>query len=85
VLEFLRTTRGRIVAALLASLVVVALAVLLKYPFAILPALLAAVWVPVYVQREPVSPPARRLMLVLAGGLAALAGLGVFVFILVER
>jgi hypothetical protein len=67
------------------SLIVVALAVLLKYPLPILPALLAAVWVPVYAQREPVSPRARRLMLVLAGGLAALAGLGVFFFVLVQR
>ncbi len=67
------------------SLVVVALAVLLKFPLAILPALLAAAWVPVYVQRQPVAPPAVRLMLVLAGGLAVLAGLGVFVFVLAER
>jgi hypothetical protein len=67
------------------SLIVVALAVLLKYPLPILPALLAAVWVPVYVQREPMAPPAMRLILVLAGGLAVLAGLGVFVFVLVER
>ena len=81
-LEFLGTTRGRIGAAFLTSLVVVALAVLLKYPLPILPALLVAVWVPVYAQREPISPPARRLMLVLAGGLAVLAGLGVLVFVL---
>jgi hypothetical protein len=85
VLEFLRTTRGRIGAALLTSLVVVALAVLLKHPLPILPALLVAVWVPVYAPQVPDTPLARRLLLVSAGGLAVLAGLGVFVFVLVER
>jgi hypothetical protein len=84
VLEFLRTTRGRIGASLFMSLIVVALAVLLKYPLPILPGLLAAAWVPVYVQRD-IAPPAMRLKLVLAGVLAVLAGLGVFFFVLVQR
>ncbi len=84
-LQFLRTTRGRFGAALLTSLVVVALAVLLKHPLPILPALLAAVWVPVYAPQTSDTPLARRLLLVSAGGLAVLAGVGVFVFVLVQR
>ena len=83
-LEFLSTTRGRVGVALLMSLVVVALAVLLEFPLPILPAILAAVWISVFASREPVSPPAKRLMLVLAGGLAMLAGLGVLAFVLVQ-
>lgn len=83
-LEFLATARGRIAFSLLMSLVVAVLAVLLKYPLPILPALLVAVWVPVYAAREPVSPLVVRLLLVSAGGLAVLAGLGVFVFVLAQ-
>lgn len=82
-LELLRTTRFRVGAAVLTSLVVVVLAVLLEYPLPILPALLAAVWVPVFSPREPVSPLGLRLMLVFVGVLAMLAGLGLFVFVLV--
>jgi len=82
-LSFLTTTRGRVGVALLTSLVVVALAlVVFTDALPILPAALVAVWVPVFTPREPVSPPARRLMLVLTGGLAVLAGVGVFVFVL---
>jgi hypothetical protein len=84
-LEFLRTTTGRITAALLTSLVVVVLAVLFKYPLPILPALLVAVWVPVYAPQTAVTPLARRLLLACAGGLTAFAGVGVLVFVLVER
>ena len=50
----------------------------------ILPGVLAAVWISVVASREPVSPPAKRLMLVLVGGLVALAGLGVLAFALVQ-
>ncbi len=83
--SFLTTTRGRVGVALLTSLVVVALAaVVLTDALPILPAALVAVWVPVFAPREPVSPPAKRLMLVLAGGLAMLAGLGVLAFVLVQ-
>jgi hypothetical protein len=71
-------------AALFTSLVVVALAVLLKFPLPILPALLVAVWVPVYAPREPVSPLATRLLLVSAGGLVVLAGVGMLVFVLAQ-
>jgi hypothetical protein len=84
VLDFLRTTRGRVGAALLTSLVVVAFAVLLEFPLPILPAALVAVWICVFAPREPVSPPAKRLTLVLAGGLVMLAGLGVLAFVLVQ-
>jgi hypothetical protein len=69
----------------LTSLVVVALAVLLKYPLPILPALLVAVWVPVYAAQAPGTPLSRRSLLVSPGGLALLAGVGVLVFVLVER
>ncbi len=84
-LEVLTSTRGRVGAALLTSLVVVALALtFFKDALPIVPAGLVAVWVPVFAPREPVSPPAKRLMLVLTGVLTALAGLGVLVFVLVE-
>jgi hypothetical protein len=42
------------------------------------------VWISVFASREPVSPPAKRLMLVLVGGLVMLAGLGVLAFVLVQ-
>jgi len=84
VLEFLRTTRGRVGVALLASLVVVALAVLFEFPLPILPAILVPVWISVFAAREPVSPPAKRLTVVLAGGLVMLAGLGLLAFVLVQ-
>jgi hypothetical protein len=71
-------------AALLTSLVVVALAILLEFPLPIVPALLVAVWVPVYAPREPVSPLKTRLLLVSAGGLVVLAGVGMLVFVLVQ-
>ena len=83
-LEFLSTTRGRVGVALLMSLGVVALALVLTDALLILPLLLVPVWVSVFAPREPVSPPAKRLMLVLAGGLAMLAGLGVLAFVLVQ-
>jgi ABC-type phosphate transport system permease subunit len=85
VLEYLRTTRGRIGSALLASLVLVALAVVMKFPLAIVPALLVPVWVSAFAGREADSHVAERWLLVLTGGLALLAGLGVLVFVLVER
>ena len=81
--QFLMTTRGRAGAALLTSLVVVALALFVfTDALPILPAALVAAWVPVFTPREPVSPPARRLMLVLTGVLGVLAGVGVLVFVL---
>jgi hypothetical protein len=81
--SFLPTTRGRVGAALLTSLVVVALALFVfTDAIPILPAALVAVWIPVFTPREPVSPPARRLMLVLTGVLGVLAGLGVLAFVL---
>jgi len=83
-LEFLRTTRGRVGLALLMSLGVVALALVFTDALPILPAGLVAVWVAVFASREPVSPPGRRLILVLTGGLAMLAGLGVLAFFLVQ-
>ena len=83
-LEFLSTTRGRVGVALLMSLGVVALALVLTDALLILPLLLVPVWVSVFAPREPVSPPAKRLMLVLAGGLTMLAGLGVLAFVLVQ-
>ena len=84
-LEFLRTTRGRAGVALLMSLGLVALVLIpFREALPILPALVATVWVSVFASREPVSPPAKRLMLVLAGGLAMLAGLGVLAFVLVQ-
>jgi len=83
--EYLRTTRGRVWFALLISLVTVALA-LIRYreTLPILPALLVAVWVSVFATREPLSPPAKRLMLVLTGVLGVFAGLGVLAFVLVQ-
>lgn len=84
-LEFLRTTRGRVGAAVVTSLVIV---VLVLFPFRealpILPVLLVSVWVTVFTPQEPVSPPAKRLMLVLTGVLGVFAGLGVLAFILVQ-
>jgi hypothetical protein len=82
--SFLRTTRGRVAAALLTSLAVVALALVFTDALPILPAGLIAVWVPVFAPREPVSPPAKRLMLVLTGVLTALAGVGLLVFFAVQ-
>jgi hypothetical protein len=82
-LEFLRTTRARVGAALLTSLVVVALAVLLKYPLPIVPAILVAVWMPVYAPRVNDTPLTRRLLLASVGGLGVLAGVGVLVFVIV--
>jgi hypothetical protein len=85
VLEFLSTTRGRVGVGLLMSLGVVALVLVpFREALPILPVLLVTVWVSVFATREPVSPPAKRLMLVLAGGLAMLAGLGVLAFVLVQ-
>ena len=84
-LEFLRTTRGRVGVGLLMSLGVVALVLVpFREALPILPGLLVAVWVSVFASREPVSPPAKRLTLVLAGGLVMLAGLGVLAFVLVQ-
>ena len=84
-LTFLTTTRGRVGIALLTSLVVVALAlVVFRDALPILPAALVAVWVSVFTPRQPVVPPARRLMLVLTGVLGLLAGLGVLAFVLVQ-
>jgi hypothetical protein len=85
VLDFLRTTRGRVGLALLTSLVIVALALVpFREALPILPVLLLPVWVYVFTPKEPVSPPAKRLMLVLTGVLAVFAGLGVFAFVLVQ-
>jgi hypothetical protein len=83
-LSSLTSTRGRVVAALLISLVVVALALVFTEALPILPAGLIAVWVSVFAPREPVSPPARRLMLVLTGVLITLAGVGALVFVVVQ-
>jgi len=84
-LESLRTTKGRVGFALLTSLVVVALAlVLFREALPIVPAGLVAVWVPVFAPREPVSPFATRLILVLTGALGVFAGLGVLAFVLVQ-
>jgi hypothetical protein len=82
VLESLRTTRGRVGIAVLMSLVLVVVSMVFEFPIAIVPALLVPFWIPVFAQEEPVSPPARRLMLVLlAGGLAMLAGVGALIFV----
>lgn len=84
-LDFLSTTRGRVGAAVLTSLVVVALALVsFREALPILPALLVPVWVFVFTPREPVSPPAKRLMLVLTGVLGVLAGIGVLAWVLVQ-
>jgi hypothetical protein len=85
VLDFLRTTKGRVGLALVTSLVVVALALFsFREALPIVPAGLVAVWVSVFASREPVSPPATRLMLVLAGVLGVFAGLGVLALVLVQ-
>jgi hypothetical protein len=85
VLESLSTTRGRVGVALLMSLGVVALVLIpFREALPILPAALAAVWISVFASREPVSPPAKRLALVLAGVLVMLAGLGVFALVLLQ-
>jgi hypothetical protein len=84
-LDFLRTTKGRIGLALLTSLVIVALVLVpFRDALPILPALLVALWVSVITPQEPISPPAKRLMLVLTGVLGVFAGLGVLAFILVQ-
>ncbi len=80
-LESPRITKGRVVIALLTSLIIVVLAVVFKLPMAIMPALFVPVWLSVFASGEPVSPPGRRLMaLALAGGLAMLAIVGVVIF-----
>jgi hypothetical protein len=85
VLDFLRTTRGRVGLALLTSLVIVALVLgPFREALPLLPVLLVPVWVSVFTPREPVSPPAKRLMLVLTGVLGVFAGLGVLAFVLVQ-
>lgn len=81
-MQSLRTTRGRVGAALFVSLAVVALALVFTEALPVLPAALVAVWVPLFAPREPVAPPAKRLMLVLTGVLGLLAGVGVLVFVL---
>jgi len=81
-LSFLRTKRGRVGIALLLSLVAVSLTlVVFTDALPVLPAALVAVWMPLFAAREPVVPPARRLMLVLTGVLGVLAGVGVLVFV----
>jgi len=83
--QFLRTTRARVGAAVLTSLIIVALALVpFREALPILPALVVAVWVSIFAAREPVSPPAKRLMLVLTGVLGVFAGLGVLAFVLVQ-
>jgi hypothetical protein len=85
VLDFLRTTKGRVGLALLTSLGVVALALVpFREALPILPVLLVPVWVSVFTPQEPVSPPAKRLMLVLTGALGVFAGLGVLALVLVQ-
>ncbi len=82
--EFLRSTKGRVAAALVTSLAVIGAAMVMTDALPILPAALVAVWVPVFATQHRVEPPARWLMLVLTGALAALAGLGVLAFVLIE-
>lgn len=83
-LDFLRTTRGRVAAALVTSLAVIAAALVMTDALPILPAALVAVWVPVFGSQRRVEPAARRLLLVLAGALAVLTGVGALAFVLME-
>lgn len=73
--ELLKTTRGQIIVALLASAFVVTLAVVTDMTFGIGPVLLAVMWVPI------ISRPRSRLArCVLTVGLLALVALGVLIY-----
>ncbi len=82
--DSLTTTTERVGAALLTSLAVVGLAFVFTDLLPILPALLVAVWLPLFARRDPFPLSAGRLMLVATGALAALAGLGALVLVIVQ-
>ncbi|HSR31219.1 MAG TPA: hypothetical protein VLY63_11695 [Anaerolineae bacterium] len=83
-LDFLRTTQGRIGVAVLTSLAVVAFALVFTDALPVLPLALFLLWMPVYKPRVSDTPPATRFLLALAGLLAVLAGVGVLVLVLIE-
>ena len=81
-LNSLRTTRGRIGIAFLASTALAALWMAFDMPIAILPALMIPFWIPVFSrQKEPVSPGSRRFMLasIAVGTLLFLVLAGIYV------
>ena len=83
VLEFMRTTRGRIVMAFLTSVVIAALWLAFDMPLAIIVAVLVPVWIPIFKQQEPVSPDARRWQrsTVMVGALILVGLMGLVIFL----
>jgi hypothetical protein len=81
-LKSLRTTRGRLVIAVVASVALVASWATWDMPIALVPALMIPFWIPIFDRREvPVTPRARRFMLasVVVGILMLLVLLGIYV------
>ena len=85
-LRFLRTTRGRIVIAFVASTALAVLWVDFEMPIAILPALMIPFWIPLFArQEEPVSPRTRRFMLASIVVGAAVFAVGVLIYMFVVQ
>ena len=81
-LKSLRTTRGRVVIAIVACVSLAATWVAFDMPIAILPALMVPFWIPIFERhKEPVSHRARRFMLgsVVVGVLLVLVLAGIYV------
>jgi len=84
-LKSLRTTRGRIVIAFVASIALAVLWFAFEMPIAILPALMIPLWIPLFARQEgPISPGTRRFMLasVWLGALILAVGILIYVFVL---
>jgi hypothetical protein len=85
-LASLKTPKGRIVIALLASIVLVALWATFDMPFAILPALVVPFWIPMFATQSEPLPSRFKLWLWVALGVGVLSLLvGVMVFFLANN
>ncbi|MAG37305.1 MAG: hypothetical protein CL878_13810 [Dehalococcoidia bacterium] len=83
-LQSLRTTSGRIIIAVVATSILVALWWAYDMSIAILPAVVMPFWIALFVrQEEPVSPRARRFMLVSVGVgvLMLLVGITIYLYV----
>ncbi len=83
-LELLRTRRGRAGIAVLMSVAVAIAWVVAGQPTVLLPGIMLALWFSVFAGQEPASPRA-RLMLVVAGGLVVLLGVGALLLFIAAR
>jgi hypothetical protein len=76
------SNKGRIIVALLTSVALAALWLFFRLPFAILPAILAPLWVPTFLRRQPASPRSKLVLVTLVGAgltLFLIAGVAAFV------